>query len=440
MVTPIAMDMAIIREKITAYYPFNMLFILYQIFTTTMKKRILILVALVATTLPMHAQQQAETTSTKGSLLENSYLNVMGSSVINFDSDFNTYYYGSGFALQYGKWFSPTFAPQLSIAQHFMGSTYLTNISVDFLWNVSNSVNYKEDRAFSVILFTGVEAAICSRPSSTRSYPMLNIGGQLKYAINDSFDIIGELRGGVGYDGYGTGLPITDFLTAKLGFGYKFNRPNSKSKVATAAVTEFKPEEPVQAEAKEQKSAPVESHEVKAETKAQPEAQPLLEPQAEEPQAEEPQTPDARAQRWAMHQARMQEMGVAEGTDLYEMWRNIFEDKERVMEQYGADELIFFTAESSDITNQEAERLSPIAEKIKQNPSVVYSIEGYADATTGTASYNNKISLARANAVANALAEKFGVNRSQLSVVGKGGVRDIFEREHMNRCVMLIPQ
>lgn len=56
----------------------------------------------------------------------------------------------------------------------------------------------------------------------------------------------------------------------------------------------------------------------------------------------------------------------------------------------------------------------------------MYQVTGYADKATGTAAYNQKLSEKRAQNVADALVKKFGVNASQLQVVGKGGVSDLY--------------
>ena len=70
--------------------------------------------------------------------------------------------------------------------------------------------------------------------------------------------------------------------------------------------------------------------------------------------------------------------------------------------------------------------LKGYADIIKNNPGKVYQVTGYADKATGTAAYNQKLSEKRAQNVADALVKKFGVNASQLQVVGKGGVSDLY--------------
>ena len=82
---------------------------------------------------------------------------------------------------------------------------------------------------------------------------------------------------------------------------------------------------------------------------------------------------------------------------------------------------------TSNITAKEMINLKYYAEIIKNNPNQVYRVTGYADKATGTPAYNQKLSEKRAQNVADALVKKFGVKASQLQVVGKGGVDNLYE-------------
>ena len=84
---------------------------------------------------------------------------------------------------------------------------------------------------------------------------------------------------------------------------------------------------------------------------------------------------------------------------------------------------VFFAFNSSKIeSKKEIINLKSLAEAAK-NAGVKLSVVGYADNATGSAAYNQKLSEARANAVAEKLVE-LGVSRDQLIVVGKGGVAE----------------
>ena len=88
---------------------------------------------------------------------------------------------------------------------------------------------------------------------------------------------------------------------------------------------------------------------------------------------------------------------------------------------------IFFSINKADISKKEMINLKYYAEVIKSNPNQVYKVTGYADKATGTPAYNQKLSEKRAQNVADALVKKFGVKASQLQVVGKGGVDNLYE-------------
>lgn len=88
---------------------------------------------------------------------------------------------------------------------------------------------------------------------------------------------------------------------------------------------------------------------------------------------------------------------------------------------FNAAQSVFFAFNSSKIeSKKEVINLKSLAEAAK-SAGVKLSVVGYADNATGSASYNQKLSEARANAVADKLVE-LGVSRDQIVVEGKGGV------------------
>ena len=74
---------------------------------------------------------------------------------------------------------------------------------------------------------------------------------------------------------------------------------------------------------------------------------------------------------------------------------------------------VFFNIGSAKLTSTDKVRLSLIADQIKQNSDTVYTINGYADKKTGTASINKKVSENRAKSVYNYLIS-CGVSKDQL--------------------------
>ncbi|MGL4332542.1 MAG: OmpA family protein, partial [Bacteroidales bacterium] len=77
------------------------------------------------------------------------------------------------------------------------------------------------------------------------------------------------------------------------------------------------------------------------------------------------------------------------------------------------------------------------ADVIKKSPEGKFVITGYADKATGSAEYNLKLSERRANEVAKALVQKFGVNEDQLVVKWDGSQEQRFENNIWNRVAII---
>ena len=86
-----------------------------------------------------------------------------------------------------------------------------------------------------------------------------------------------------------------------------------------------------------------------------------------------------------------------------------------------SDELLFYAIDRSLLTKNNKVRLNRLAEKIKNdaNKDYVYTVNGYADAETGTKSYNLKLAEKRARVVYDYLIE-CGVEASRLTYHGCG--------------------
>ena len=107
------------------------------------------------------------------------------------------------------------------------------------------------------------------------------------------------------------------------------------------------------------------------------------------------------------------------------------------VEMFDAAQSVFFAINSSKIdSKKEILNLKALAEAAKE-AGVKLTVTGYADSATGTASYNQTLSEARAKAVAAKLVE-MGVPESQLIVEGKGGV-DSEKPIQLNRRVIIAP-
>ena len=96
-------------------------------------------------------------------------------------------------------------------------------------------------------------------------------------------------------------------------------------------------------------------------------------------------------------------------------------------------------AENNQLKNQLAQKPREVVktDAAKESESKIH-IVGYADSATGDATYNQTLSLKRAETVAAAL-EKMGINRNRMVVEGKGGV-DTLQPDSYNRRVIITMQ
>ncbi|ADV44783.1 OmpA family protein [Bacteroides helcogenes] len=113
------------------------------------------------------------------------------------------------------------------------------------------------------------------------------------------------------------------------------------------------------------------------------------------------------------------------------------ETKEVVKEvQVAGPRAIFFKIGSAKIDDYGKVNIELAAKVLKANSDKKYKIAGYADKATGSASWNQKLSEKRAQAVYDALIAQ-GVDKDQLELVGFGGTENMFGKNFLNRVVIL---
>ena len=96
---------------------------------------------------------------------------------------------------------------------------------------------------------------------------------------------------------------------------------------------------------------------------------------------------------------------------------------------------VFFNIGKSKIASRkDLQNVKAMTETAKDGKFVV---TGYADSKTGSASYNQKLSQKRAEAVANELV-KMGVSRDNIEIVAKGGVADLTPISYNRRATVEI--
>ena len=98
---------------------------------------------------------------------------------------------------------------------------------------------------------------------------------------------------------------------------------------------------------------------------------------------------------------------------------------------------VFFNFDSARLTDRAKASMQVLQETIANAPKdQVFTIVGHADAKTGAAAYNQKLSEKRAEAVYNYLVEQ-GVNKDQLTWKGVGSTENIFPVNGTNRVVVI---
>ncbi|MBD5232601.1 MAG: OmpA family protein [Bacteroidales bacterium] len=95
-----------------------------------------------------------------------------------------------------------------------------------------------------------------------------------------------------------------------------------------------------------------------------------------------------------------------------------------------------FALNSSKITDIEMVNVYNVAQWMKENPDQSVAIIGYADKDTGTSSYNMGLSQRRAQAVSDALVNKYGINPDRLSISAKGSDSQPYQVNNWNRIVI----
>ena len=102
---------------------------------------------------------------------------------------------------------------------------------------------------------------------------------------------------------------------------------------------------------------------------------------------------------------------------------------------YSANASVFFNINRSDIASKkDLVNVKELAEVAKKNNRTIV-VTGYADSKTGSAAYNQALSVRRAEAVKKALVD-MGVDASKIETAGQGGVADLTPVSYNRRAVV----
>lgn len=95
-----------------------------------------------------------------------------------------------------------------------------------------------------------------------------------------------------------------------------------------------------------------------------------------------------------------------------------------------------FTINSAKVTPMEMVNVYNVAEYMKANPNAKVTITGYADKDTGTATYNQKLSERRAQAVYDILVNNYGISPNRLTKAAEGSSQQPYATNNWNRIVI----
>lgn len=264
------------------------------------------------------------------------------------------------------------------------------NIHGDLIWNISNTIaGYRSDRTWDFIPFLGVGYARSSKEGVNPKYKEASASAGLinKIRLSDAVNLNLEMRilmVNDRFDGFEIGQGIEEIVSTTLGFTYNFAKRGFDKYV--------------------------------------------------------PVTPD-----YSSYNSRISDLekrisdADAKAAKLASDLQNEKNRKPEVVKsvEYIASPLaLFFPIGQSRLTDKDLINLGNFAEAVKKSGKK-YKIMGSADAATGSKKFNQKLSEDRANAVYNALVNKFGVNPSQLEVIAKGSENEPFDKPVLNRVVIL---
>ncbi len=112
------------------------------------------------------------------------------------------------------------------------------------------------------------------------------------------------------------------------------------------------------------------------------------------------------------------------------------QEKNTVVEAAPMMATVRFNINSARIRNEEMVNVYNVAEWMKANPEQNVVICGYADKDTGTSSYNMALSKRRAEAVRDALVNKYGINPDRLTIDAEGSNVQPYKENNWNRIVI----
>ncbi|MBQ9169986.1 MAG: OmpA family protein [Bacteroidaceae bacterium] len=101
---------------------------------------------------------------------------------------------------------------------------------------------------------------------------------------------------------------------------------------------------------------------------------------------------------------------------------------------------IFYTLRGSDISRTEMAKIEDVVNYLNKYPEANVTITGYADKNTGNPTLNVGYARSRAQGVADILNNKYGIERSRMTVDSKGDTVQPYEQNDLNRVTICIAE
>jgi len=281
--------------------------------------------------------------------------------------------------------------PSSDLAGYFDEEFNFFNLHGDLLWNISNTIGgYRMDRTWDFIPFVGVGYAKSWKEDINPEYKEAAASAGLlnNIRLSDAVKLNLELRilmVNQRFDGYSVGQGIEEIVSATIGLTYNFAKRGFErySEPIVPDYTSYTG-----------KISDLEKRIADSDAQARKLAADLAAEQARKPETI------------------------------------------KSVEYIGMPLALFFPIGQYRLTDKDLINLSNFAEVVKKTGKT-FKIMGSADKATGSKSLNQKLSQNRADAVYNALVNKFGVNGSQLQVIAKGEENEPFDKPILNRVVIL---
>jgi len=306
--------------------------------------------------------------------------------------------------IEVGKWFTPTFGARAVVGGFNLKATELYEptqftkwsyyqVRMDLMFNLINAINYNPKRIYEPILYAGFGLANGKEVNLalTEQIGLINnfrVSKHIDINLEASISLLPE-----SWDGKTGNRPLDGLFALTAGVAYKFPMRDFK---------QYDTQCPIEVNRLNNQVNELYASIEQDKKKIQQLEQDLIEANNREPQVvevikETPATTHAPA-------------------------------------------AVLFSINSSVVNRDQLLIISNMAEVIKANPTKSYQVVGYADRSTGSEEYNQKLSQRRAESVTKILVERFGVDQSQVIPKAKGASEQIYQENSWNRVAVIIEQ